>query len=147
MLNILPTRWQFWKPRPAPMTEAAICWTALVICVLSGSTFNAYAKVLTTAFSSLSLLFVSEVLTAFFVLFSFGFLPVVQKILHMHRKDAVSLLFVGLLNGIAGPFLLFWGLSTTTAVNAGFYTHMQTVFIVFLAVFILREKLTSSKFS
>src|SRR3989338_7565787 len=132
MLNILPSHWQFWKPHHAPMTESAIGWSALIVSVLATSTFTGYAKVLTSAFSALSLLFVSEMLTAFFVLFSFGFLPVFRRLLHMHKKDLLSLLFVGFLNGIAGPLLLFIGLSSTTAVNAGFYSNMQTVFIVVL---------------
>ncbi len=129
------------------MSDSAVGWIALTISTIAGSTFNAYAKVLTTVLSSLSLLFLSEVLTAFFILFSFGILPVIRHFLRLHKSDYFPLILVGFLNGVVGPILLFIGLYYTTAVNAGFYSNMQMVFIVLLAALILKEKITSAHYS
>ncbi|UPA23121.1 DMT family transporter [Candidatus Peribacteria bacterium] len=145
MLTIpFPPRPFFHKREGVKDAEKAAGWIALSISTISGSTFTGFAKVLTSALSSLSLMFVSEVLTAFFVLFSYGFLPVVKRVLHMHRTDLVWLAVVSFLNGVAGPMLLFAGLYYTTAVNAVFYSNMQMVFIVILAAFVLKEKITSA---
>lgn len=124
--------------------ERAAGWIALTISTISGSTFTGFAKVLTSALSSLSLMLVSEVLTAFFVIFSYGFLPIVRRIRQMHKRDIVWLWIVSFLNGVAGPMLLFAGLYYTSAVNAVFYSNMQMVFIVMLAAFVLKEKITSA---
>ncbi len=133
-LSITQRPYLRWKKAEA-RSESASGWVALTISTISGSTFTAFAKVLTTALSSLSLMLVSEVLTAFFVLFSYGFL---------HKADLVWLVLVSFLNGVAGPMLLFAGLYYTSAVNAVFYSNMQLVFIVVLAAFVLREKITSA---
>ena len=135
-----------WK-KSEIMTDKTAGWIALMISTVSGSTFTAYAKVLTTALTSLSLMLFSELLTAFFVLFSYGFLPVIRRILHMHRKDLFWLVVVSLLNGVIGPILLFAGLFYTTAVNAGFYSNMQMVFLVMLAAVVLKEKITSGHYA
>lgn len=148
MIHIQLTQRPFlhWKSGEST-DEKAAGWIALTISTIAGSTFTAYAKQLTTALSSLSLMFVSELLTAFFILFSYGFLPVIRRLIHMHRKDLFWLLVVGFLNGVAGPMLLFAGLFYTTAVNAIFYSNIQLVFIVVLAAFVLREKITSAHYS
>ncbi len=129
------------------MSDKATGWIALTISTLSGSTFTAYAKVLTSALSSLSLMFVSEILTAFFVLFSYGFLPVFRRVMHMHRRDLFWLIVVAFLNGVVGPMFLFTGLFYTTAVNAVFYSNIQLVFIVVMAAIILKEKITSAHYA
>ncbi len=127
--------------------ERTAGWLALAISTLSGATFTSFAKQLTTVFSSLTLMFVSEVLTAFFVLFSYGFLPVFKRVTHMHRKDMFWLFIVSFLNGVVGPVLLFAGLYYTTAVNAVFYSNIQLVFIVVMAAIILKEKITSAHYA
>jgi hypothetical protein len=50
-------------------------WIALGVMVLSSSTYNAFAKVLTGVLSPITLVFMSEMLTGFFVLLSFGTVP------------------------------------------------------------------------
>lgn len=149
MLHIHTTHRPFfsrWKSGES-MSDKATGWISLGISTLSGSTFTAYAKVLTSALSSLSLMFVSEVLTAFFVLFSYGFLPVFRRVLHMHRRDLLWLIAIAFLNGVVGPILLFTGLYYTTAVNAVFYSNIQLVFIVVMAAIVLGEKITSAHYA
>lgn len=147
MLTLPFTQRPFFHKKTVKYDEKAAGWTALGISVLSGSTFTAFAKVLTSSLSSLSLMFVSEVLTAFFILFSYGFLPVMKRVLHMHRRDLRWLLIVSFLNGVAGPMLLFTGLYYTSAVNAVFYSNLHLVFIVVLAAVVLREKITSAHYA
>lgn len=143
MVEIHITRRPFvrWKSRDFNDDKTA-GGLALAISTISGSTFNAYAKVLTTAFTSLSLMFVSELLTAFFILISYGFFPVCKKLVRMKSVDLRHLAVISFLNGVVGPLLLFSGIAYTTAVNAGFYSHMQIVFIVVLAAVILKERVT-----
>lgn len=124
------------------MSATAVGGIALALSLASGSTFNAFAKDLRTAFSPLSLLFVSELLTAFFVLFSFGFLPVVKKIVNLKKKDLRWLLTMGMLSGIAGPMLWFTALGYTTAVNAGFFGKTEIIILMLFAHLFLHEKLT-----
>ncbi len=148
MIHIQITQRPFfsWKSAEAN-DEKAAGWIALAISTLSGSTFTAYAKILTTALSSLSLMFVSEILTAFFVILSYGFVPIFKRFIHMHRRDMMWLALVAFLNGVAGPMLLFAGLYYTTAVNAVFFSNIQLVFIVVMAALILKEKITSAHYA
>lgn len=122
------------------LSDKAVGGVSLAISIIAGSTFGAFGKALTGAFSSLSLLFVSEVLTAFFVLFTFGVVPLFRNYAKLSRHDVLWMLIVGFFNGVVGPFLLFAGLALTTAVNAGFISNMQMVFMVILAAVILKEK-------
>ncbi len=128
--------------RRAALSATTIGGIALTLSLISGSTFNAFAKELTTAFSPLSLLFVSELLTAFFVLFSFGILPVIRKLASLKKKELRWLLVMGLLSGIFGPLLWFTALSHTTAVNAGFFGKSEIIILMLSAHFFLKEKLT-----
>lgn len=129
-----------WKR--ASMNERAVGSVALAVSTLSGSTFPAFSKNLRSSFSAFSLLFVSEFLNGFFVLFSFGFLPVVRSFLSIDRSKLKWLLLLGILSGVGGPLLWFIGLSYTTAVNAALFSKSETIFLLLLAVLILGEKLT-----
>ena len=125
-------------------TTMTVGWIFLLIAVTAGSTFNGFAKVLGGSLSPLSLLFVSEVLTGFFVLFSFGLLPTITKIIRLPRKTLLTLLLLGTLSGVAGPFLWFAGLSMTTAVNATLFGKGEMIFLITLAVLFLGERFTSA---
>lgn len=128
--------------RKAALSATAIGGIALTLSLVSGSTFNAFAKDLRTAFSPLSLLFVSELLTAFFVIFSFGFLPVAKKLIKLKKKELRWLLVMGMLSGLLGPILWFTALGYTTAVNAGFFGKSEIIILMVFAHFFLHEKLT-----
>lgn len=89
--------------------------------------------------SPLSLLFVSELLTGFFVLFSFGTVPMLRKLQHVEKRRLLPLLAVGLLNSALAPLLWFAGLANSTAVNASLFGNSDVLFLLLLAIIFLRE--------
>ncbi len=113
---------------------------ALAVMIVASSTYNSFAKEVGTALSPLTLLVLSETLTAFFVILAFGFLPTMRSILRLDRKYMAPLIALGLLNGLIAPLLLFHGLSMTTAVNAELFARMEMVALLILAITILREE-------
>ncbi len=141
LVSVVPRPFARFLHRETP-GERAAGGAALAVSTLSGSTFNAFAKSLSTSLSSLSLLFVSEVLSVFFIFFSFGLFPVLRTVRHLHRKQLAWLTMLALCSGIIGPLLLFTGIAHTTAVNAGFFGKMQIVFMLILARFALKESIT-----
>jgi drug/metabolite transporter (DMT)-like permease len=128
--------------RRQTLGERAIGGVALAVSTAAGSTFNAFAKSLSAALSSLSLLFVSELLTLVFILFSFGLLPVLKSIGHLKRNQLLWLGVVAVLSGVLGPILLFSGITMTSAINAGFFGKMQIIFVLILARIVLKEQMT-----
>ena len=147
MIEIHLTRRPFLRWRRETLSERATGGLYLGVSTLSASSFNSFAKTLTGAFSALTLLFVSELLTAFFVLFSFGCVPTLKRILRLKSADLRWMIVMGCLSGIAGPMLWFTGLSFTTAINAGFFGKSEMIFLLLLAHFVLREKITSAHFA
>lgn len=109
--------------------------------ILAGSTYNGFAMPLTNVLSPLSLLFVSEVLTAFFVLLSFGAVPTFRALLKVQRRHVTALIAVGLLSSVLGPLLWFVGLHLAGAVNASILGKVDLVIMMLLAHFLLGEKL------
>jgi drug/metabolite transporter (DMT)-like permease len=124
------------------MSRTAAGGVALAVSTLSGSTFAAFAKNLRSALSALSLMFVSELLTAFFILFSFGFFPVVRHYAHIERKKLRWLGTMAVLSGVFGPLLWFTALSSTTAVNAAFFAKSEMIFLMILGNLSLKETIT-----
>lgn len=114
---------------------------ALAISILTGSTFNAFAKELSPVFSSLSLVFVSELLTLLFVLISFGLLPMLRHARRLSKEEWQALGAVGILTGVAGPLLWFKGLAETTALHAGFFARTELIFMLLFAWLLLHESL------
>ncbi len=130
-----------WR-RPTLLTETTIGWGSLIITVLSSSTYNGFAKNISSALSPLSLLFVSQTLIAVIVLFSFGVLPSVKKLTHIPRRTWPILIAVGVTSGVLAPFLWFTGLQTTTAINSALFGRMEMIFMLFLAFIFLKEQWT-----
>jgi drug/metabolite transporter (DMT)-like permease len=124
------------------MTDAGVGWIALATSLLAGSTYSVFAKMLSPSFSPLSLVFVSECIVLFSVLFSFGAMPMARMFLSLKAREAKWLALIGLLGGIVGPGLWFLGVSMTTVVNAGFFGKSQMVFSLVGAGLILGERLT-----
>ncbi len=117
---------------------------ALGVSIVSGSTFNAFAKSLSTTLSPLSLLFVSELLSIFFIFFSFGLLPIMRGIGRLHHRQWLWLAVLALCSGIAGPLLLFTGITYTSAINVGFFGKMQIIFMLILSRIVLKESMTAA---
>jgi drug/metabolite transporter (DMT)-like permease len=121
-------------------SSQTIGWIALGVMVVCGSTYTVFGKVLTGALSPLTLMFMSEVLTGFFVLLSFGAIPTLRKFLYLERSAWVPLVSIGLLSGVIGPLMLFVGLSRTTAINGTLFGNAEMVFLTLFAVIILKEQ-------
>jgi len=116
-----------------------IGWIALIVMILSGSTYASFAKQLTAVFSPLSMLFISEVLMLFFATLSFGLLPVLRKIVSLKRRTVLLLLIAGCINGALAPMLLFLGLQTTSAINSELFGRSETLFSMLLGAAILHQ--------
>ncbi len=135
----LSVQWPYLEWKRQSVSSRALGWTALVTCILCASTYNTFAKMLTGSLSPLTLFFVSELLTGFFVAMSFGLMPVLRDIGRIKKKKILPLLLIGMTNGTIGPILLFAGLQNSTAVNASLFTNMEMFFLVLLAVLVLKE--------
>lgn len=142
MVEIHLTQRPYIRFRRESLSEKAVGGIALGVSTLAGSTFAAFAKHLRTAFSAITLLFVSELLTGFFVIFSFGFLPVVRQFLSVDRKKIKWLFLMACFSGIGGPLLWFSALSYTTAVNAAFFSKTEMIFLMILANVVLKQNIT-----
>lgn len=131
-------RWPFlqWKEQTSP---EAIGWISLGVMVVCSSTYNSFAKLLTDVLSPITMVFMTELLTGFFVLLSFGTVPTFSKFLHLDKKAILPLISIGLLSGVIGPALLFVGLHNTTAINGALFGNAEMVFLTLLAVTVLRE--------
>lgn len=126
--------------RRQSLQSARVGWIALGIAVLASSTHSSFAKELLSVLSPLSLLFLAEALTAFFVLLSFGVLPTLREIARLERKYFVPLLALGIFNGIIAPAILFTGLRQTTAINAELFGRSEMVAMIIFAMLFLREE-------
>jgi len=109
------------------------------VCILSASTYNTFAKILTGAISPLTLFFVSELLTGLIVSLSYGFMPVVRSLFKVKKASVLPLICIGFTNGTLAPLLLFPGLKMSSAVNASLFGNMEMVFLILLAVIVLHE--------
>ena len=120
-------------------------WVFLVISIISGATYSTFAKPLTDVFSPFSLLFVSEALTLFFLLFSFGVIPTIRKLMRIQRRMIWPLLAISIFSGTLAPLLWFEGLHQTSAVNAILFGNAEMVFMMLLATIVLRERWTPGR--
>ncbi|MBI3331740.1 DMT family transporter [Candidatus Peregrinibacteria bacterium] len=132
--------WPLVSLRKRSLESQSIGWIALVVMILASSTYNSFGKQLSGALSPLSILVLSEFLTAFFVLLSFGVFPTVRRLFAMKRKYVLPLIALGLCNGLLAPLLFFSGLQYTTAINAELFGRMEMVFLMVLAIAILRQE-------
>jgi drug/metabolite transporter (DMT)-like permease len=114
--------------------------------ILATGTYNVFAKILTEGLTPLSLIFVSESLTIFFAFLFFGAVPAVRKVVHVKKSMILPLILVGIFNGIVGPFLWFFGLHYTTALNAMLFSTAEMVFLLLLGAFLMKEAFTRLHF-
>ncbi len=109
--------------------------------LLSSGSFNALAKDLSPYLSPLSLIFLSESLTAFFIILSFGFFPLCTLCSELPRRDVFWAFVVGLFNSVLSPLLWYIGLSSTSASNASILSCADILTILFASYFILGESI------
>lgn len=111
--------------------------------VLFNGTYNAFAKGLTDFLSPISLLLLSEALTATFVLLTIGLFPLIGILSRIRGKEFMAAILVGALSSGIGPLLWFQGLSQTTAVNASLYHSSTIIFVLFFGYLLLKENINA----
>jgi len=105
-------------------------------------TYNALAKGLTPFLSPMTLLLLSEALTAVFIILTFGLVPLLKKLMKMDAASIRMSIIVGLINSAIAPLLWFTGLSYTTAVNATMLSSGEVVSVLVLSHFLLAERMS-----
>ncbi|MSR67453.1 EamA family transporter, partial [Candidatus Peribacteria bacterium] len=110
--------------------------------LLWNGTYNALAKGLTPFLSPVTLLLLSEGLTAIFILMTFGFFPLLHEFRKMDRRSIWISMLIGLLCSAVAPLLFFTGLARTSAINASMLSSADIIIILLGAHFILKEKVS-----
>ncbi len=147
LLTLNIHKWPFVQFRTQKHSQSeTLGWMFLSCNIMFSATYNIFAKMLSDTMSPLSLLFFSEALTIFFTLFFFGAVPVIKQVLSLPRTKLAPMLTIGLTNGILGPILWFSGLHSTSAVNASLFGNAEMMFMMFMAVLILKEEWTLMHF-
>ncbi len=146
MIHITLRHWPYIEWRQESVTSKTLGWIALVVCIIAAGTYTSFGKVLSGTLSPLTLFFLSESLTGFFVIFSFGLMPVVRSIGRLRQRHLFWMLVVGLLSSTAAPLLQFGGLRLSTAVNASFFGSMEPFFMLVLAILVLNETMRREHF-
>lgn len=113
--------------------------------LLWSGTYSALAKGLTSFVSPITLLVLSEALTAMFIMMTFGVVPLMKKALKLQRHEVIMAMVVGLMNSALAPLLWYEGLSETTAMNASLLSCADVLTIIILSHFILGENLSRTQ--
>jgi len=128
--------------RKERLSARAIGWIAFSVMIVAGSTYNSFAKSLGTALSPFSLVFVSEVLAAFYIIVSFGLIPTLQSLKKFDKRKILPILGIGVTSATTAPVLLFAGLDRSSAVNATLFANTEMLFLIVLACLFLNERLS-----
>jgi len=88
---------------------------------------------------------INPVVMAFLIYFICGifFTPLVKKspgISKLLRRDVMFMILIGIAEG-AGLITYFYGISTTTAVNASIFSNSEIIFALVIAMVIFKERL------
>lgn len=110
--------------------------------LLWAGTYNALAKGLTPYLSPISLLLISETLTALFIILTYGFVPLMKKFLRLDGKTIRIAAGIGLLNSALAPLLWFSGLARTSAINASMLSSGEILCVIALSALLLHERVT-----
>lgn len=140
-MRTLALQWPLLIKQTRLSRTAVVGGVSLTFMVIAGSVYPAFGKQLTTAFSPLSLLFISEIMGGLFVIMSFGILPVVRKLKKLNHSQRIALISIGATTGVLAPYFWFKGLQVTTAVNAELFSRSEMIFMIILSLFVLQEKI------
>ncbi len=110
--------------------------------LLWGGTYNALAKGLTPYLSPVSLLILSEALTAVFILMTFGLVPLLRELRKTDARSIRLAVLIGLFNSAAAPILFFIGLARTSAINASMLSSSDMIVMLIGAKILLHEKVS-----
>src|SRR3989344_6017215 len=114
----------------------------LVFCSLVWTgTYGALAKGLTEFLSPMTLLILSEGLTALFIIMTFGLAPLLKEFWRLDGRSLFFAVVIGLLNSVLAPLLWFSGLSHTSAINASMLSSTEVIFTIIFASMFLGESL------
>jgi drug/metabolite transporter (DMT)-like permease len=138
MLSVSLRQRPFLRWENASSTRA-IGWLAICVMTICGSTGGVFGKTLTNVLSPVTLVFLSEVVTAFFIMLSFGAVPTIQKLARLQKKDLIPMAAIGIFSSVLAPLLLFEGLHRTSVVNATLFGNAEMVFLTFLGVVVMKE--------
>jgi len=105
-------------------------------------TFSALAKGLTPYLSPVTLLLLSETLTALFIALTFGLVTLLKEFKKMDARSVWMAVIVGLLNSAIAPYLWYTGLSYTTAANASLLGSADVICVLMLGWFVLKERVS-----
>lgn len=109
------------------------------IAVIFSGTYIAFAKGLTPYLSPLSLLLISEALTAIFVVMTIGIVPIFTALFTLDGKTIFFAALVGILSSGIAPVLWFTGLAHSSAVNAALLDGSSIIFALILSRIALGE--------
>lgn len=113
--------------------------------LLCAGTYSALAKGLTPYLSPVSLLVISEALTALFVVLTYGAVPMLRSIAKLDMRTVGVCMLTGLLNSALAPLLWFWGLRMTTAVNAAILTPTELICSLLVGKWLLGERINRAQ--
>lgn len=113
--------------------------------VLFDGTYSALAKGLTPFLSPITLLVLSESLTASFVVITLGLFPLMKAIRLISRRKILIGCLIGILNSAIAPLLWYQGLSQTTAVNAAMISSCEILFGLLFSYVLLSERVNRSQ--
>ncbi len=113
--------------------------------LLFEGTYNALAKDITHFLSPLSLVILSEGLTAFFVVATIGLVTLTRELFRANGKQLFTGMLIGILNSALAPYLWFLGLQYTTAVNASILYGSEILFLLFFNYLFLCEKINRTQ--
>lgn len=105
-------------------------------------TYNALAKGLTPFLSPITLLILSEALTAMFIVMTFGLVPLLREFMKMDKRSIRICILYGLLNSAIAPLFWFTGLKYTSAINASILSSADIVCILIASQLLLGERMT-----
>ncbi|OGJ53880.1 hypothetical protein A3D11_04190 [Candidatus Peribacteria bacterium RIFCSPHIGHO2_02_FULL_49_16] len=128
--------WPF--ARQLTLTEKAIGYGFLLLNIVGGSVYPSLARQLSTVFSPFSLLFIGEFSILFFLILSFGFVPLMRKVLALHTRQILLLILMGMFVAV-GIALWILGLSGSGAANAEVLIRIELILILFFSTICLKE--------
>ena len=138
-MHIHPVLQRFHIPWRDTSKDGLIGWAAVACMFVCASTYNTFAKSLGESLNPITLVFLSELLTGFFVLFSFGTVPTLRKVAHLPKASLKPLLCIGVISGVVAPLLWFAGLQHTSVLNAALFSNTEMLFLTLFGVLFMGE--------
>lgn len=116
---------------------------ALMSCLLF-ATSTVFMKVLTQYISPLSLAALTSLTTSIIVVFLLEIKHKACEVTLLSKKQAVFLLFLGILTGVGAQAFMITGVYYSTAINAVLLTRLNSLLIALGGALFLKEKFTKN---